>query len=71
MNFATLFRFLKTSLEFADYAVKRGDSVKGTATDPEKWIRQGIQDLDFDPFFFLGTGKTSPEEWAIPKGCKK
>lgn len=65
MTMKTIMRFLYNSLTFADYAKSRGDSQSGTGTDPEKWIFQGIHDLDFDPKYFLGTGQTSPEGWAV------
>ena len=31
----------------------------------DKWLRRGIADLDFDPFYFLASGETSPEGWAV------
>ena len=65
MTMRTVMRFLKNALNFADHAKDRGDSHIGTGSDPDKWIFHGIHDLDFDPKYFLGTGQTSPEGWAL------
>ena len=59
-------------LEFLDYkAVREPGFVSDSPTsvvNPENVLKRGIADLDFDPMFLLGTGKTSPEGWAISNG---
>ena len=57
---AKYMRLLKNCLEFAMQSRERGR----LHDDPERWIRRGIADLDFDPYYFLATGETSPEGWA-------
>ena len=61
---------LADALKFYDYARER-DTTKTAGIDYDasldKLFHQGIGDLDFDPYFFLGTEQTSPEGWAIKK----
>jgi hypothetical protein len=66
---------LKEAVDFCDSAEERGEQVgMRTSEDPEPvmvqaefFIRKGIADLDFDPLYYLGTGNTSPEGWALSK----
>jgi hypothetical protein len=61
-----VFRVLKTGLEFSTTSRDRSIQNHDAPTEnPDKWLRRGIQDLDFDPYYFLATGKTSPEGWAV------
>ncbi len=64
---------LKQALDFCDYAEARGEQVGMTTPENPNpvhvksptFIQKGISDLDFDPYYFLGTGNTSPEGWAL------
>ena len=61
-----MMRLLKNNLNFAtiERMVAKERNFQ-PSDDPEKWLRRGIQDLDFDPVYFLATGETSPEGWAV------
>jgi hypothetical protein len=63
---------LAHTLEFLDYKAEREPGfVEGVQASkivsPEKVLKRGIGDLDFDPMYFLGTEITSPEGWAKKK----
>lgn len=42
-------------------------NVHSSSFTQEAIMRRAIGDLDFDGFYFLQTGKESPEGWAINK----
>jgi hypothetical protein len=56
-------------LNYLDYAPERQAKFGGfkPPVDPQKILKHGIADLDFDPYFFLQTEQTSPEGWATAK----
>lgn len=57
---------LAAGVAFFDYASQRANAAGlPSEGDSSGLIRQGIADLDFDPVYFLGTGETSPEGWAV------
>ena len=68
---------LGDSIKFFEYAKQRevpvlppdvqGETLRQFDAKIEKAIKTGISDLDFDPYFYLGTGQVSPEGWAIKK----
>ena len=68
MNKSEQIKNLAQALNFYDYKVPR-DAAFGIESEvkPEHVVRRGIADLDFDPYFLLGTGETSPDGWAVKK----
>jgi len=57
---------LKHAIDLSDYQQTSRDPSfsNGGMISLEKVLRRGISDLDFDPYYFLGTGNTSADGWA-------
>jgi len=49
-------------LDYIEHAKTRGDA--SCTLQPERFLRKGIADLDFDPYDYLHFGETTPEGWA-------